>query len=99
MSWKLFNYLIENTKPFNEIVKQIQNNIISKTTHFLISHGRPIFDIKQAIIDLKLNKIKPTSFQCITSSRINKFVKTRKRENKNTKIKTKTKSKTTRIKY
>ena len=87
MTWKLFNHLIENTKPFNEIVKQIQNNIISKTTHFLISHGRPIFDIKQAIIDLKLDKIKPTSFQCITSSRINKFVKTRKRENKNTKTK------------
>ena len=98
MNYKLFNNMIENTRPFYEVVETILYNIennVRETSNNLVSRGRPIFNIKKALIDLKVEGELSPQFKCDTSLNINKIIKTKKRENKHTKIKTKT----TRIKY
>ena len=98
MNYKLFNNMIENTRPFYEVVKIILYNIennVRETSNNLVSRGRPIFNVKQALINLKIEDKLSPQFKCDTSLNINKIIKTKKRENKHTKIKTKT----TRIKY
>ena len=85
---KLFNNMIENTRPFYEVVETILYNIennVKETSKNLVSRGRPIFNVKQALINLKIEDKLSPQFKCDTSLNINKIIKKRKRENKHTK--------------
>jgi hypothetical protein len=82
--------MIENTRPFYEVVETILYNIennVRETPDNLVSRGRPVFNIKKALIDLKVEGELSPQFKCDTSLNINKIIKTRKRENKHTKTK------------